>query len=56
MINKIFAKLYHELAYFYSSSSLKNDISLLESERLGYFAGFCQPRLHIMLHLIRDDA
>ena len=23
---------------------------------LGYFAGFCQPCLHIMLHLIRDAA
>jgi hypothetical protein len=23
---------------------------------LGYIAGFCQPRLHIVLHLIRDDA
>ena len=41
---------------FISSYILKNDTPLVQSERLRYFAAFCQPRPHIVLNLIGDDA
>jgi transposase len=38
------------------SDILKNDTSSTQAKLLGHFTGFCQPRLHIVLDLIRDEA
>jgi hypothetical protein len=41
----------YEIAIFSKTTSHWSNAQVL-----GYFAGFCQPCLHIMLHLIRDAA